>query len=241
MNTPISPEIPVPLWQHRDDRGALKRVRKCAPCPAGFMMHEHRVQITRQWQFFIRAINPGMSLQHVAALFGPTKAFTNRARKDSRANHLMGTKLNRPDPEFDKVRTCALSVLTGIVSGEDLILTMLDGSQEPPLKVGRIYPETVEDINLDDYLFIPQTHRHFFFAANIIRRDGRTVPFPHGASYDWMNDDRTYTWLPHVKRAQFEVRYPLTRLTPLPPGASLPSPYNFDRVKKAGKKKPIQP
>jgi hypothetical protein len=153
----------------------------------------------------------------------------------------MGTKLNRPDPEFDKVRTCALSVLTGSVSGEDLIVAMLDGSQEPPLKDGRRYPETVEDIKLDDYLFVPQTHRHFFFAANIIRRDGRTVPFPHGAVYDWMDDDRTYTWLPHVKRSQFEIRYPLTKLIPLPAGAPLPSPYNFERVKKAGKKKPIQP
>jgi hypothetical protein len=44
-----------------------------------------------------------------------------------------------------------------------------------------------------------------------------------------------------VKRAQFEIRYPLTKLTPLPPGAALPSPYNFERVKNAGKKKPVQP
>ncbi len=153
----------------------------------------------------------------------------------------MGTKLSRPDPEFDKVRTCALSVLTGSVSGKHLIVTMLDGSQEPPLKEGRSYPERVEDINLDDYLFTPQTHRHLFFVANIIRRDGRTVPFPHGAVYDWTNDGKPYTWLPHVKRAQFEVRYPLSKLIQLLPGAEIPSPYNFEREKKQRKKKPIQP
>jgi hypothetical protein len=239
MNTPTTSGTSVPLWQHKDDRGALNEIRECAPCPAVFMMHEHRVKITKQWQFFIRAINPGMSVQHIAALFGPTKAFTNRPRNDARANHLMGTKLSRPDPEFDKVRTCALSVLTGTVSGKHLIVTMLDGSQEPPLKEGRSYPERVEDINPDDYLFTPQTHRHLFFAANIIRRDGRTVPFPKGAVYDWTNDGKPYTWLPHVKRGQVEVRYPLSKLIELPPGAEIPSPYNFERVKK--KKKPIEP
>ncbi len=241
MNTPSTSGTSIPLWQHQDDRGALKKIRKCAPCPAVFTMHEHRVKITKQWQFFIRAINPGMSLQHVAALFGPTKAFTNRARNDSRASYLTGTKLSRPDPEFDKVRTCALSVLTGVESGEDLIVTMLDGSQEPPLKEGRSYPERVEEIHLDDYLFTPQTHRHLFFVANIIRRDGRTLPFPHGAVYDWTHDGKPYTWLPHVKRGHVEVRYPLSKLIQLPSGAEVPSPYNFERVKKPGKKNPIQP
>ena len=31
MNTPISAETSVPLWQHKDDRGALKRVRPVLP------------------------------------------------------------------------------------------------------------------------------------------------------------------------------------------------------------------
>ncbi|HUF00540.1 MAG TPA: hypothetical protein VMN99_14875 [Anaerolineales bacterium] len=187
--------------------------------------------ITKQWQFFIRAINPGMRLQNIVALFGPTKAFTNRPVPDKRADHLRGERLNRPDPEFDKVRTCSLSVLTGVVSGDELIVTMLDGSQPPPLKEGRSYPERVQDINPDDYLFLPETHRHFFFAANIIKLNGKTVPFPHGALYDWTNDGRRYSWMPHVKRAQFEVRYPLSKLIELPPGAPIPSPYNFERVK----------
>jgi hypothetical protein len=231
MNTTIHSLTSVPLWQHKDDHGVFDDLRSCAPCPAVFPMHEHRVTITKQWQYFIRAINPGMSLQHVTALFGPTKAFTNRPVGDKRANHLKDKKQKRPDPEFDKVRTCALSVMTGVVSGEDLIVTMLDGSQDPPLKEGRSYPERVEDINLDDYLFTPQTHRHFFFAANIIKRSGKTVPFPHGAVYDWTGDGRMYSWLPHVKRAQVVVRYPLSKLIALPPGAPTPSPYKFERVK----------
>ena len=31
---------------------------------------------------------------------------------------------------------------------------------------------------------------------------------------------RTYTWLPHVKRPQFEVRYPLSKLTPASAGSA---------------------
>jgi len=231
MTDPAPASSTVPLWQHKDDLGVLDRVRDCAPCPAVFTIHESRVTITKQWQFFIRAINPGMSLRHIAALFGPTKAFTNRSVGDKRAAHLQGERLGRPDPEFEKVRTCSLSVLTGVVRAEELIVTLLDGSQAPPLREGHSHPERVEDIDPDDYLFTPQTHRHFFFAANIIKKDGKTVPFPHGAFYDWTNDGRLYTWLPHVKRSQFEVRYPLSRLTPVPAGAPFPSPYQFERVK----------
>jgi hypothetical protein len=226
MNTPTSSGTSVPLWQHKDD-DALEESAELCPCPAD--MHE-RVQI--QWQFFIRAINPGISLQHVAALFGPTKAFTNRGRKDLRANHLMGTKLNRPAPEFDKVRTCALSVLTGIVSGEHLIVTMLDGSQEP--RSGRTQVSKGGDINLDD-IFSPQTTG---FSSPISSGGmGEPYRFRMGHVY-WMNDDRTYTWLPHVKRRS-SVRYPY-RIDPASTGAPPPSPYNFEQVKKARKKKSIQ-
>src|SRR3990172_5809896 len=108
-----APEVPTPLWQHKDDFGVHGGPRNCAPCPAVFPMQDSRVAITDQWQFFIRAINNGMSVQHVVALFGHKKAFTNRKPNDLRADHLQGENLNRPDPDFDKVRTCALSVMTG--------------------------------------------------------------------------------------------------------------------------------
>ncbi|HET9587999.1 MAG TPA: hypothetical protein VFO91_04335 [Anaerolineales bacterium] len=221
--SPLQRAPSIQHWQHKDDIGVFGMPRECAPCPAVFPMQDTRVTVTRQWQFFIRAINYKMSLRHVAALFGPQKAFTNRNPSDLRADHLRGENLDRPDPDFDKVRTCALSVMTGEASGDDLIVTMLDGSQPPPLKEGRRYPERVEDINPNDYLFTPWTHRHFFFAANIIKPDGKTVPFPNGASYDWMGDRKQYSWMPHVSR--FEVRYPLSNLIALPAGSPVPSPY----------------
>lgn len=222
--TPADSTPAVSLWQHKDDIGVFGAARGCAPCPAVFPMQDTRVAVTKQWQFFIRAINYGMSVQHVVTLFGPQKAFTNRNINDLRADYLKGENLERPDPDFDKVRTCSLSVMAGIVSRDHLIVTMLEGAQSPPLKEGRSYPERVQDINRDDYLFTPWTHRHLFFAANITKPNGKTVPFPKGAAYDWMGDTQPYTWMPHVSR--FEVRYTLSNLIQLPAGGPIPSPYS---------------
>ena len=221
--TPDPQTAEVPLWQHKEDRGAFGLIRNCAPCPAVFTMHESRVTVTKEWQFFIRAINLGMSIQHVAALFGPTKAFTNRDPEDDRANYLLGSNLDAPELEFDKVRTCALSVVSGEVQGDMLRVDTMDGSKPPPLKSGRIQPQSVEDVNPDDYLFTPQTHRHLFFVANIVRSNGNVRPFPHGALYPWTNDGQFYTWMPHVSR--FPVQYPLSRLMRLPSGAPILIPY----------------
>jgi len=213
----------VPLWQHKDDKGALGELRECAPCPAVFVLHESRVKVTREWQFFIRAINPGMTIKALVALFDPHKAFTNRATDDERKNYLEGVNLDCEDLEFDKVRTCALAALSGTVEGNMLNVTVMDGDNPPPLKPGRSQPKTLQEINLDDYLYTPQTHRHLFFAANIIRADNKIIPFPKGAVYPWTHDDRPYTWLPHVSR--FQVKYPLSKLTQLPAGSPIPSPY----------------
>jgi N-acetylmuramoyl-L-alanine amidase len=218
----------VPLWQHKDDQALRSKApdRPHVADPAVFMMHESRVEITKQWQFFIRAINYGMKLHHVSQLFGYKKAFTNRHKNDLRADHLQGLNLDRKNPEFDKVRTCALSVMTGTVSGDHLLVQMMNGSEPPPLKPGRTYPERVEEIDPDAYAFTPWTHRHLFFAANITKRGGRKIsPFPHGAVYDWTNDGRIYSWMPHVAPAGVKVRYPLSNLVRLEPAAPIPSPY----------------
>lgn len=222
--TAVDPDPSIPLWQHKDDMGVFGAPRECAPCPAVFPLQDTRVAITKQWQFFIRAINYGMRLQHVVALLGPKKAFTNRDPSDLRADYLKGENLDRPDPEFDKVRTCSLSVMTGTVSNGELIVAMLDGLQPPPLKEGRNYPESVQDINPDDYLFTPWMHRHLFFAANITKPNGKTVPFANGAVYDWTGDRRPYSWMPHVSR--LEVPYALSNLMELPARTPIPSPYN---------------
>jgi len=220
----------LPLWQHKDDR-ELGAAAPDRPHPQGdpavFPMQDKKVKVTKQWQFFIKAINFQMSLQHVAALFGHKKGFTNRKKSDLRADWLQGENLDRPDPDFDKVRTCALSVMTGEVDGEDLLVEMMDGSQDPPLKPGCVYPERVEDINLDIYEFTPKTHRHLFFAANITKAGGRKItPFPNGKNYpDWTDDGRKYSWLPHVAPSKAKVRYALSKLNRLQSGTPIPTPY----------------
>lgn len=229
--TNSAPALPsVPLWQHKDDPelGAAAPERVRIPTPQVYTLHEKAMAVTEQWQYFIRAINHNMNLKKVSAIFGSRRAFCNLKgfndpQHPPRADYLLRENLDGKDPEFDKIRTCGLSVMTGKERDGQLFVAMLDGSKSPPLKEGRSYPERVQDINVDDYLFTPQTHRHFFFAANIINRRGETVPFPNGAFYDWTGDGRPYTWLPHVSR--FEVRYPLANLMQLPAGAAIPSPY----------------
>jgi hypothetical protein len=232
LTTSGAAQLPIPLWQHKDDPqlGAAAPERVRVPTPQVYTLHEKAMAITQQWQYFIRAINHHMDLKKVSAIFGSRRAFCNLKGfndpdRPPRADFLLRENLGRREPEFDKVRTCALSVMTGQEREGELFVTMLDGSKPPPLKEGRSYPERVEDINVDDYLFTPQTHRHFFFAANIINRRGETVPFPNGAVYDWTGDGRPYTWLPRVAPAGIRVRYKLSKLTKLLPGSPIPSPY----------------
>lgn len=227
---PVSSARPL-LWRHKDDVELHGVVRQAAitlnGAPQVFVFRDGRVNVTRDWQFFIRAINHNMTIQHVSAIYGHKKAFANGTgfgnEKDPRADYLKGENLTFIDPQFDKVRTCARSVMTGVIRGTELVVTMMDGNKPPPLKPGRSYPQRVADINVEDYLYTPRTHRHLFFAANIIKRKGHTVLFAHGGVYDWTGDSRPYTWLPHVSR--FAVRYSLSKLTPVPDDAPIPSPY----------------
>ena len=216
-----------PLWRHQDDVELEGAPRSCAACPQVFVFQESRVKVGKDWQFFIRAINHHMTIQHISALYGYEKAFANRTGfgnpNDPRADYLKGEHLRYPDPEFDKVRTCGRSVVTGRVSGTQLIVKVFDGRLPPPLKPGRSYPQSVDDIRLDDYLFNPREHRWLFFAANIINRKGETVPFDNGAMYAWTGDGRPYTWLPHISR--FEVRYSLSNLVQVHDSAPIPSSY----------------
>ena len=219
------PEQRVQLYQHKDDLGVLGRLRLCVPCPCIFPMSgDAKTEITEQWQYYMRAINYGMSVQHVAALFGWKKAFTNR-QDEVRADWLRRKDLDKDNPDFDKVRTTALSVMTGVEAGSLLKVTMLDGNKPPPLKPGRSYPKSVSQINPDDYLYLPRTHRHLFCVANIVNVDGEYVPWDNGAVYDWIGDGRPYTFFPHVSR--FDVYYPLKYLIKLPAGSQPPSPYLF--------------
>lgn len=225
-----------PLWMHKEDRDTDLwggNLRECASggCPAVFVLQEPmlKVNLTQQWQYFIWAANYNMTPAEMATEFDYRLAFCNMTGLTKpgqpRRNYLENKDLGAPElPKFDKDRTCARSVLSGRVEGNYLVLDLLDGNVDPPLKKGKSYPRSLEEVNKDDYLYMPWTHPWLWFAANtVVAQSGgnsKINPFPRGKRYDWTGDDRIYTWMPHVSRAQ--VRYPLSKLTKV---TNVPSPY----------------
>ena len=228
---------PLPqLWQHRHDieLGGVRPVvdpenpDALKGAPEVFVLLDYSVPVTKQWQFYCRAINPAMAVQHIAALFGDEKAFCNGQGfgnpNNLRANYLLEEDLTFPLPKFGKVYTCGGSVLAGNVSGSYLIVETLDGNREPPLRPGHKYPQSVDEINPDDYLFLPETHPWLFLVAVNVKSNGTAFPFANGGVYSWTPDPtRPFSFLPHVSR--YEVRYPLSKLKKVPLGAPVPSPY----------------
>ncbi len=224
-----------PLWRHKNDfelgvNAPTRTFGELKAVPEVYTLDDRGMALTKQWQFFIYAINFHMDIKKISAIFGTRRAFTNKKGFPSkpndplRADWILGENLDAPNPEFDKTRTCARSVMTGTVVGNKLRLKMLDGNLPPPLKQGRTYPEKIQDVDPDDYLYLPWTHRYYFFAANTVDVRGETSPFPKGGNYkDLIGDNRMYTWLPHVTK--FQVLYPLSMLEKVAAGEPVPSPY----------------
>lgn len=226
-------------WMHGDDYHVLKTLRDCAAeplgntngCPAVWILREPnlKVKLTRDWQFYLVAINYAMNPKHITPLLGWKKAFTNMTGfgkpGEPKRNYITGEGMSATeDPRFDKDRTCSLSMLSGIVAGDSLIVRVLDGNRPPPLKEGRKYPQRLEDIDINDYLYNPRDNWDLFFAANVVNRDGALIPFPNGAIYPWyFNGRHPVTFMPHVSREV--ISYPLDNLIPLPLGTPRILPY----------------
>lgn len=216
-----------PLWmvKHSAFRGDKPNF------PAIVNLLAQPVRLTREWQFFIRAINYAMPVRKVSALLNFRRAFTNETGfgdpTDLRRNYLLGEHLSSRYelPKLDKVRTCIRATHTGEVQGEHLWLEAFNGEEPPPLKPGKRHPREVEDVNIDDYLYNPRDHRWMFFAANNIDDQGKVFPFDNGGYYDWFEDgDRQVTWLPLV--SGFPVRLSLEYVERV---MEIPSPYYPDQ------------
>lgn len=243
----------IQYWMHKEDiqSGVFlnserkPRLRSCATqggCPAVFILLTPTLKMTlnRQWQYYLIAINYNMTLENVFLILDDELAFCNGTGfrgEDKLRNYILGRDLNAIDtngnpayPKFDKDRTCSRSILTGVVVGDRLKLHLLNGNALPPLKPGKFYPQTVSDINPDDYLYHPKNpeHRHLFFAANMVASKpgglSSVSPFPRGAIYNWTGDGLPYTWLPHVSR--HTIYYPLSKLQFV---ENIPSPYRIVR------------
>lgn len=101
-----------------------------------------------------------------------------------------------------------------------------DSRQPPPLKPGRTYPRRVEEMDPDDYLYMPERDREKFLIANIVNKAGEVVQFPRGGLYPWTGDHTPYSFMPHISNHSFgDVLYPLANLVRLPESAPIPSPY----------------
>lgn len=115
---------------------------------------------------------------------------------------------------------------SGLASKNVLKVKTFDSTKPPPLKQGRSYPTRIEDVNPNDYLYLPQYNREMFLVATIVNPNGTVVQFPRGGLYSWTNDNTPYTFMPHISNPDFgDVVYPLDYLTKLPLGSSVPSPY----------------
>lgn len=254
INLTKAASSPIPqLYMHKEDKdtgifSSTSGVRSCASppeggCPAVFVLKEPRAktQLTKDWQFYIRAINYAMSLENVFLLLDNHLAFANNTGFESLSNpgkkdYFFGRTEFVELPRFDKDRTCSRNLLSGVVVGDKLRVTVMDGNQPPPMKEGKPRPQRIEDVRFEDYLYNPRDHRWMFVVANRVttKPGGQTsvAPFPRGAVYPWTGDGQNYSFLPLVSRE--EILYPLKYLKKLIPGEPIPNPYRivttFDAV-----------
>lgn len=235
------------LWMHKEDQdtdvfSTSSRIRPCAlgGCPAVFTLMEPllKVNLDKQWQYYLIAMNYRMTLENISLILDTHLAFCNDSgfRSGALRNYILDRDLNAVDergrpayPRFDKDRTCSRNLLSGQVSGDNLIVKTMDGNQPPPLKPGKRHPQSKSEINLDDYLYNPKEHPWMFVVANRVTvKPGSTTsvaPFPRGATYSWTGNNNNYTFIPLVSR--LEIRYPLKNLKRLDMNQPLPSPYRI--------------
>jgi hypothetical protein len=226
----------VQLYQYGEDEQVLGGVRSCASaggCPAVMVLNDAPDTVfDKQWQFFLYAINPGMPTNAIIALMGDGKALMNNTGigddENPRANYISGTDLDAPPPRLDKLRTFARNLHTGVEMGQDLLVKTFDGNNPPPLKPGRTYPETLAEVNLDNYLITPQTNLEMFLVCNNIQtKPGNQTsifPFDNGGRYAWTpQPTEMYSFFPLVSR--FRIVSPLANWNKIPPGSPLPSHY----------------
>lgn len=218
-------------YMHKEDREVFGYLRSCAPCPAVFVLKDdnHNL-ITKQWQYYMLAINPAMTLEDVFLLLDDGLAFTNstglRNGSDPRQDWFHDRDLQYKPPQFDKVRTCSRNCVTGTEQNGMLNVKTFDIRNAPPLKPGKSHPTTIAEINPDDYLYLPRYNREMFIVANIVNREEEVVQFPRGGLYSWTNDNTPYSFLPLCSNPTYgPVLVPLERFRKLPTDSPVPSPY----------------
>lgn len=121
--------------------------------------------LTRAWQEFIMALNPGMTAHGFRSLLSWDRAFTNgtgfdQPGKPPRRDYINNRDLKAKLPRLDKVRVCGGAILHGKRVGDVLIVETLNGRKKPP---------PVEWVKARPWLY---------FRACTVLPDGSTAEFP---------------------------------------------------------------
>ena len=190
----VNPDSPDWDRWKLDNPGQVPPVLNGAP--AVFPLGGEAVVLTRLWQNYLVAINPGMVKTYVGRLLGNTRAFCNGTGFPGRANWIDMADIFLEYPRFDKVRTCARSTFKGAIDGAYLVPEMLDGTTDPP----------------DPAIINPKLTPWLFFAASNLKRSGTLFPFDNGSTYSWTPDPlKMFSYLPHV-RGKTVIRIPLNHV-----------------------------
>lgn len=247
----VSVKKPKQYYMHKEDADILGRLRNCASnptgetngCPAVWVLNEPvlKTKITKYWQIYLCAMNPGITPKQVMNELGCTRAIANKTGfgcSTPRRNYITGEDKDAADPLFDKDRTMSRAMvmsLDGKEYDEDfifqgdvrrgyIVLKTFNGNGPPPMKPGKRQPETLAEARFDDYLYNPRDDWEMFFALNIVNTSGRLIPFAGGALYPWFfNGTKPVCFFPHVSRET--IKYLLGNLNKLPLETPRINPY----------------
>lgn len=227
------PALGVDRWQFGEDDYIFGGLRSCAAagCPAVMVLNDQPdIAFDKQWQFFLYAINPGMSVNAISALMGDAKALMNSTEGNGR-NYITGENADRKPPNLDKLRTFARNIHTGVEVQEWLEVKTFDGNNPPPLHPGYEYPQTLREVDIDAYLITPQSNPEMFLVCSNVKSklgdESSISPFPNGARYVWADEyygtvGEMYSFFPLVSR--YRILSPLWKWHKLQPGEKA-SPY----------------
>lgn len=222
------------LYQYGDDFQCLGGARVCASggCPAVMVLPDERTagpdtEFTEQWQYYVYAINKGMSDSAIIAIMGIAKALFNRqgfGGSEDLNNYISGKTGFAKNPKLDKLRTFALNTHALKPVGDKLLLLTMDGNKNPPLKPGKSYPRSLSEVNPDDYLYLPKTHRHLFLDCTNVKwnpsPNGQFLaygPWANGIVRDWIGDNNIHTFFPLVSiRENYCLPWEWNKVTKFP-------------------------
>jgi len=151
-----------------------------------------RVTFNRDWQMYLKAINPNMTDNQVSQIMQTGRWGFNGTGIPGHANYIKGEELDKPDPFTDEDRTFALNVHAGEDDGDDVIITTFNGNLPPP-PLSKISP---------------QTHPWMYLILTVVHKDGHIAPFPN---YAYVPGYEKYVTLFPLVSAHV-IRYPKLHL-----------------------------